>query len=537
MNTPMSAIAAKLDDQYELLGVLGTGGMGTVYKARDKRLDTLVAIKVVHDTAGGDAPAVQRLQNEGLVLATLQHSNIIRVMSMQQLDGDQFALVMEYVDGKDLAAIIEQEGKLTPERCRALLTGCAEGLSAAHKAGIIHRDLKPSNILVVSENGHESIKILDFGIAKIVEAQTQKLTRTGAVMGTPAYMSPEQATAVPLDARSDIYSLGCVFYHALTGNQPYEGDSAFEVLLKHSNENVPAIVCAQDKRLADIIAKCTERDPAQRFQSADEILKALGSSEFSHQPSSRWVPIVKPQKPVGALRIFGIASAAVIAGYSVMLYMSRSGTVHGTSITPSGFRLLDQATELKKKGKHLEPQDLAQLKSIDSQFRSINEFKDLANLYAFNGDEDKAQDFRIKAVKAEWGIKKRSNDFEVQKIVVYLLRKGEIKEARRWLEQELDFETTKERKQPIQIAKTQLDLMAFARLTDDKELERKMRGVFKTSMHDGVVRMMMGRYTLPGTGENGQPYINDRLYAEALLKDPHFAADILGDAAAPPTVP
>lgn len=534
--------ATKFGDQYEVLEKLGSGGMGTVYKARDKRLDSLVAIKVVSDTAGGDSKAVRRLQNEAQALATLQHPNIVRVMSMYQLDGDQFALVMEYIDGKDLAAIIEQEGKLAPERCRALLTGCAEGLSAAHKTGIIHRDLKPSNIIVISENMQETVKILDFGIAKIVDAATQKLTRTGAVIGTPAYMSPEQAIASPLDARSDIYSLGCVFYQAMTGKQPYEGESAFEVLLKHANENIRAIDCAQDKRLADIIAKCTERDPSQRFQSAEEILQALGSTEFSHQPSSIAVPVVKPAKQQSAIPMFCIA-AAVIAAFSVKFIMDQQRTVHDTSAISTeqsdstvASRLLEKATELKKKGLHLEPEELSQLRRLDNQFNSIAKFKDIANAYSFNGDEDRAQEFRVKVVEAEWNVKERSNDFEVQKIVLYLLHKGDVKNARKRLDDEMQFERGKSEPQPIHIAKTQLDLMAFGLLTGDENLVREMREAFKASMRDEQVRMAIGRYTLPEPGDDGKPYIKDRLYAAAHSKDPHFAADLLGDAAAPPTV-
>jgi serine/threonine protein kinase len=246
-------LSERLGDQYELLDKLGAGGMGTVYKARDKRLGSFVAVKVVRDTAGEDANALKRLKNEALALAALQHPNIVRVMTLQQLDEHQLALVMEYAEGTDLASVIAKEGKLTPTRCRRLMKLCAEALVVAHSSGIIHRDLKPANILVTKDGGAENLKILDFGLAKLSEAGSQKLTRTGTVMGSPAYMSPEQARAGELDLRSDIYSLGCVFYEALTGKQPVEGDSAFEVLLKHTNECIPIIECPDDPALAQII--------------------------------------------------------------------------------------------------------------------------------------------------------------------------------------------------------------------------------------------------------------------------------------------
>lgn len=271
-------------EKYELIEELGQGGTATVYKALYKPFDQLVAVKFVNENIERTVESIKRLKKEAQALSVLSNPHIVRTLHLELVDDRTCALVMEYVEGKDLSRVIASEGKLSAERCRGIMHQSAEALVEAHSLGIIHRDLKPANILLGDDG---TVKILDFGIAKILSDQLdQKLTKTGALIGTPAYMSPEQCESKPVDLRSDIYSLGCVIYHALTGKLPFEADSSYAMMLKHSSDRVPLAETA-DCSLAAIIGKCTAPSPSDRFQSATELLTALSSDTFSEVPTRR----------------------------------------------------------------------------------------------------------------------------------------------------------------------------------------------------------------------------------------------------------
>lgn len=264
-----------LGDDYEVLDLLGRGATAVVLKARYKPIDRVVAVKILSaETA--DLEAVRRLIQEGKALVRLEHPNIVKVLHVDTMPNGAVCLVMEFVEGKTLAKLIEEQGAIPSEMVRTTFRQCAQALQAMHQVGIVHRDLKPGNILIAADTtGGDAVKILDFGLAKLLgECADQKLTRTGALLGTPAYMSPEQCTASAVDARSDIYSLGCVMYHALTGELPHPGDSSMEVIYKHAKERIKQVT-VDDTALANIIWKCTETLPADRFRSAQELIEAL----------------------------------------------------------------------------------------------------------------------------------------------------------------------------------------------------------------------------------------------------------------------
>jgi serine/threonine protein kinase len=315
------AFASALSTQYDLLGVLGRGGMGTVYKAHDKRLDHIVAIKIIHSQT--DEIAIKRLRAEGHALAESNHPNIVRVLRFEQI-GSLSVLAMEFVDGTDLAKLIAQRGTLTAAECRSVLQQACDALEQAHNRGIVHRDLKPSNILVTESGGTLNIKIADFGIARFIDGEEQRLTKTGAVVGTPEYISPEVCRGEKADQRSDIYSLGCILYTCITGKPPFIGDSAYEVIFNHMNERVPPAHCKQDPGLSAIVAKCTEPAPADRFQSIADLKAAANTGRAFRYSSAR-----KSKMPFRlkrrVLAIVGISVAAIsVSGMIIAFRLANS---------------------------------------------------------------------------------------------------------------------------------------------------------------------------------------------------------------------
>lgn len=264
-------VGTTLAGRFELLELLGSGGMGVVFKARGLQLHNTVCVKLLREQCVGTT-AVQRLQSEAKALATLQHPNIVRIISMEMAE-DQMFLVTEFIDGISLQDMIDA-GPIPEDRIANIIRQVADGLQYAHEKGVVHRDVKPSNIMVSTTNGADHVKILDFGIAKLMgDEKFQKLTKTGAILGTPHYMSPEQCTSGQIDARTDIYSLGCVLYHCVAGKPPFEGENALEVSLKHSVERAPTVA----GWLGTITACAMEKDPALRFQTAAELSEALRS--------------------------------------------------------------------------------------------------------------------------------------------------------------------------------------------------------------------------------------------------------------------
>ena len=259
--------------RYEIQSVLGKGGMGVVYRAHDRDLDDLVAIKTLRsDAVSADPTLLDRFKQEIRLARRITHPNILRTHDLGEASGLRY-LSMEYVKGITLKHLVETDQILpTPVALRIAKQMCA-GLAAAHEAGVIHRDIKPQNILIEPSGG---LKIMDFGIARLTE--DRGMTTTGTVIGTPDYMSPEQARGLPLDFRSDIYSTGVVLYELFTGALPFEGDSPLAVVLKHVQERPPSPQTMNpkiDPKVAAIILKCMQKEPADRFQSVNDLYEAL----------------------------------------------------------------------------------------------------------------------------------------------------------------------------------------------------------------------------------------------------------------------
>lgn len=256
--------------------ILGRGGMGVVYEAFDTQLQRTVALKVLGSEHVRDGEHVDRFRREARSAASLSHPNITHIYGMGE-DHGIYWFAMELVRGRTLAEVIEEDGPLSPEIGLEFLHQVLQGLRAAHTREIIHRDLKPTN-LIVSEHG--LVKITDFGLAK-VQTSSVDITATGIVMGTPLYMSPEQGRGDAVDHRSDIYSLGCTFYHLVTGRPPYGGETAMAVIVGHLTERVPSARLAEEgagSRLSRLIEKMMQKSVHERFQSYEELQQAVTSA-------------------------------------------------------------------------------------------------------------------------------------------------------------------------------------------------------------------------------------------------------------------
>ncbi|HEX9406396.1 MAG TPA: protein kinase, partial [Thermoanaerobaculia bacterium] len=266
-----------LGERYHVVQQLGEGGMGEVYLVRDRELDRDVALKVIRVDLASHPAILERFKREIQLSSNITHKNVLRVYDLGEAGGVKF-LTMQYVEGYDLATLMRREGRPPLPRVLDIFRQICEGLEAAHEQGVIHRDLKPQNILI---DGRGRVLIADFGLAKSVEYGT--LTEAGKVIGTPHYMSPEQVKGIPLDKRSDIYSLGVILYEMLTGSLPFTGSSAYEVMIQRTtrtprpaSDHNPKI----PQYLLKILDKCLQPSPDLRYSSAAEILRDLDSQSF-----------------------------------------------------------------------------------------------------------------------------------------------------------------------------------------------------------------------------------------------------------------
>lgn len=307
---------------FKIGRVLGRGGMGVVYRGSDTELKRPVAIKVLAPEIAADESALKRFFQEAKTLAKLNHSNLVQIYSFSQADG-LFYIAMEYVRGQSLDTLIAKERRLSVQRSLEIVTDVAKGLSVAHDLGIVHRDIKPQNILV-GENGE--VKVSDFGLAKLSSATTH-LTRTGAMLGSPRYMSPEQWRGDDVTAQSDIYSLGVTLYEMLTGEQPYEAGAPYGYMHHALSTPFPSpsnLNSGVSTALDNVVHSMCAKDVRQRHRNCSDLIRDI--SQIDDEPS---ITSSNSERSESQLSIPGSLETNV--AYSTDTIEEISGRRHGSN--------------------------------------------------------------------------------------------------------------------------------------------------------------------------------------------------------------
>src|SRR2546425_553537 len=335
--TDLELVREQLKEEYEIIEELGRGGMAIVFKARERQLERDVAIKVLPFSLSFDKEFVERFQREARTSAKLEHPNIIPIYRVGK-SGRVIFFVMKFLRGKPLSSVLAARGTLAPPEIRQVLAQVARALAYAHRSGIVHRDIKPDNIMF---DEHGLAMVTDFGIAKA--ATGGKLTGTGMSIGTPHYMSPEQARAQALDGRSDLYSLGVVAYQCLTGGVPFDGEDSFAIGYKHIMEELPtpALETPDKRSLFEIIRKMMAKLADDRFQNADDLVQALEGGTFaplaiataptraipslSRLPAAPTTPLPKAERPAAPAAHHRSVAAAVSIWLFIVLSLAGGG--------------------------------------------------------------------------------------------------------------------------------------------------------------------------------------------------------------------
>jgi serine/threonine-protein kinase len=263
-----------LGDRFQILSVLGAGGMGVVYKARDRELDDLVALKMLKKEMASDAVLLERLKSELKLARRITHPNVLRTFDFGEVNGLPY-ISMEYVRGVTLRYLLDREGRLPYSAALRLAKQLCAGLGAAHAQGVIHRDIKPEN-LIIDQAGNA--KLMDFGIARPEKRVTPGQTQAGWIVGTPQYLSPEQLEGKDADARADIYACGVVFYEMFTGELPFTGDSPVKIIMAHLNETPPAPSTFWREippPLERLVLRCLEKDREKRYRTVVDLMRDL----------------------------------------------------------------------------------------------------------------------------------------------------------------------------------------------------------------------------------------------------------------------
>lgn len=298
-------LGSLIDNRYEVLSVIGEGGMGTVYEVKHRALGKRFALKALRKDLTSDGEIAARFIQEARTAAAVSHPGLVEITDFGRLESGQVYFVMELLEGQSLAALL-RGGPLPPARGLEIVKQLVHALKAAHDASIVHRDLKPDNVHVGRGDAERDlVKIVDFGLAKVIGSS--KLTRSGMVFGTPHYMSPEQAAGEVVDHRADIYALGIVMYEMFTGRVPFEADSYMGVLTKHMymDPAPPSDVSPEVKELGmleHVILRCLQKRPSARYDNLAALLidldERVPSAAGGHQPSVQAMPLLTEQRPL-----------------------------------------------------------------------------------------------------------------------------------------------------------------------------------------------------------------------------------------------
>ncbi len=320
-----------LAGRYRVERLIGEGGMGDVYLATHLKIDKPVAIKVLAPEQMRRPRTVSRFLQEAKAASKIRHDNVVDITDFGEAEGCAF-FVMEYLDGEDLHQLLKREKRVSLPRAQAITTQLLGGLAAAHDAGVIHRDVKPHNCFISArESNPEFVKVIDFGIAKLRDGSEEQLTRTGAIMGTAEYMSPEQGQGLELDGRSDLYSVGVILYRMLTGRVPFRGGNPMAILYQHIHGQLvpPSEACPEAQLPAQVdalVAKALAKEPADRFATAAEFAAAVAAID----PNATSVPA----RPSGSRHrvIAGVIAAAAVLGVGALAWRMLAGSDDASAV-------------------------------------------------------------------------------------------------------------------------------------------------------------------------------------------------------------
>jgi tRNA A-37 threonylcarbamoyl transferase component Bud32 len=382
------------DNRFELLDVLGTGGQSTVFKAIQLDCQRQVAVKILKADLAEDEEFKERFIREARALSRFSHESIVTVYRIAVSESGLPYMVMELVKGATLRQRLNVAGPLAPAAALAVIRRCNQALQHVHENGIVHRDLKPENIVLANEPEPDGVKLIDFGLARFDEARQQKLTSTGALIGSVFYMSPEQCQGLRADCRSDIYSLTACLYEMLTGQKPYQADNPIGLMYKHINSPAPQILKNQiqpfDSRINEFLARGMAKDPQQRYQSMAELAGDLKILEESwgrpglspHLPGLQEKADLR-KTPVAGVKVVCLAmvAAALLVAFCFVGWSLKNGqAVKVAGTAPAADRYFEELKEHGFSWKYL----IGRVQELDKQEKSLEE-DELVRAYLANG--------------------------------------------------------------------------------------------------------------------------------------------------------
>lgn len=410
---------AIIDNRFKIVKPLGDGGFGEAYLATQLGFDRNVVLKLLHDEAVSDPEATRRFEREAKLLSMLQHKNIAMFLG-HGVWNDRHFTALEHVPGKTLLSLLTESRLCSAKLTKSIAESLLSALSYAHTRGVIHRDIKPSNILIDEETG--CIKLIDFGLASI-HLDTQHLTQPGVAIGTVLYMPPEQCGGLVADARSDLYSLGCVLYQCLTGTPPFFSSESIAIMFMHVNRMAPPLIAqkAQDAPLAEFIATLLEKDPLRRFQSADEALAVVQEIQLTESPefavNDSFDPVDTLSKTLrNATAISSAAlNTAIIAiiilgalgisyGYQALTELALAPNIHDFAAGKTGVEL-ERAIEgrlnaIKQAFPSVQKRDPGTRASLESRLE--RELSDLQSYSSDRGMPDLSHKIELEAALLPW---------------------------------------------------------------------------------------------------------------------------------------
>ncbi|HEY9718299.1 MAG TPA: serine/threonine-protein kinase, partial [Trichormus sp.] len=402
-----SLIGTTLDRRYAIEAFVGRGGMSMIYRAQDLLLHREVAIKLLLPHMKVESKVLRRFQQEAVSAARLRHPNIVQIYEFAVPSQGQPYMVMDFCQGKPLSAIIKAQRSLKPERALKMILQACDALICAHAAGVVHRDLKPDNLIVTdTADGGECVHLVDFGIAKIMtDGAVGALTETGEVFGSPLSMSPEQCRGQRVDARSDIYSLGCVLYEMLTGTPPFVGKNALETIQMQMFESQPALAkvmpnLANAEHFDQILSRAMAKDPQQRYQSISQMQADLLTLQKSpDRPAVSLAPAALTQSIKKQVKPVAIAVSALVltlAGWLAFHQSSQQAQTTAAAVIPT------QSTAPAVNQSHTDRWDDQFVEAQESMnggdYRSANDVLQTLHAEVLNSKDLEEPDMRNKLV-------------------------------------------------------------------------------------------------------------------------------------------